>query len=446
MRWVAKGNPPYDHTAIATASICRAVQPPGLPRFPRGAARASESRRAADVAYMSAVGASPAVNGLAGVPVWRATCAALCASLVGIGLARFAYTPLIPVLIRAGWFTPAQADYLGAANFAGYLAGALAARWLARLIPPRTLLRGMMVLASLAFFACMSPAWIIWFFAWRFLAGLAGGVLMILAAPSILPYVPAHRRGVATGAIFTGIGLGIAASGTLIPLLLHAEVAGAWLGLGAISALLTALAWGGWPRASAPMPPAHGVPGRTGPALLAVIFAYGLNAVALVPHMVFLVDYVARGLDRGMPAGAATWVAFGLGAIVGPTLCGAAADRIGFAAAQRFALVAQGAAVAMLLASSAVPVLLLSAAIAGAFTPGVSALMLGRVNVLTTPGSDAARAGWSWATTAWAVGQTAGAWGFSALFAATADYAWLFATGFLLLLLALAIDAAATRR
>ena len=31
----------------------------------------------------------------------RATVAALCANLVGIGLARFGYTPLIPALISA---------------------------------------------------------------------------------------------------------------------------------------------------------------------------------------------------------------------------------------------------------------------------------------------------------------------------------------------------------
>jgi predicted MFS family arabinose efflux permease len=390
------------------------------------------------------------MSSAAGVPVWRATLAALSASLVGIGLARFAYTPLIPVLIRAGWFTPAQAAYLGATNFAGYLAGALAARFLARVLPPRALLRGMMVLASLAFFACASPVWVAWFFAWRFLAGFAGGVLMILAAPSILPFVPAHRRGVTAGAIFTGIGIGIAASGTLIPLLLRAGVAGAWLGLGAISAVLTALAWGGWPRVAPPPPPAarHGARGRVGLALVAVIAAYGLNAMALVPHMVFLVDYVARGLDRGMAAGAATWVAFGLGAVVGPTAAGALADRIGFAAAQRFALAMQGVAVALLLASTAMPLLLLSAAIAGALTPGVSALMLGRVNTLTLAGSDAARAAWSWGTTAWAVGQAGGAYGFSFVFARTNDYRPLFAAGTALLVLALAVDllAAGTRR
>ncbi len=33
---------------------------------------------------------------------WRATLAGLCATLVGIGLARFAYTPLLPALITEG--------------------------------------------------------------------------------------------------------------------------------------------------------------------------------------------------------------------------------------------------------------------------------------------------------------------------------------------------------
>ena len=60
--------------------------------------------------------------------LWRATLSGVCANLVGIGLARFAYTPLIPALILAGWFSPTQAAYLGAANLAGYLAGALLAR------------------------------------------------------------------------------------------------------------------------------------------------------------------------------------------------------------------------------------------------------------------------------------------------------------------------------
>jgi hypothetical protein len=60
------------------------------------------------------------------VPPMRATMATLSANLVGIGIARFGYTPLIPALIAAGWFNPSAAVYLGAANLAGYLGGALA--------------------------------------------------------------------------------------------------------------------------------------------------------------------------------------------------------------------------------------------------------------------------------------------------------------------------------
>src|SRR5690242_16400684 len=57
----------------------------------------------------------------------RLTLSALCASSIGIGLSRFAYTPLLPAIIFAGWFDSASAAYLGAANLGGYLAGALIA-------------------------------------------------------------------------------------------------------------------------------------------------------------------------------------------------------------------------------------------------------------------------------------------------------------------------------
>ena len=38
------------------------------------------------------------------------------ATLAGIGIARFAYTPLLPAIIQEGWFTASQGAYLGAAN------------------------------------------------------------------------------------------------------------------------------------------------------------------------------------------------------------------------------------------------------------------------------------------------------------------------------------------
>lgn len=104
----------------------------------------------------------------------------LCATLVGIGLARFAYTPLIPALIAAGWFSPGQAVTIGAANLAGYLAGALLGRRMAARSGAAFVLRTNMALAAAAFFACAVPLSFAWFFLWRFASGFAGGVLMVV--------------------------------------------------------------------------------------------------------------------------------------------------------------------------------------------------------------------------------------------------------------------------
>src|SRR5438270_208642 len=109
------------------------------------------------------------------------------------------------------------------------------------------LLRGSMLLTAASLFACALPFGFAWFFVWRFLSGGTGGVLMALAAPSVMPGIPAERRGLAGGAIFTGVGLGIAASGTLVPFLMQWGLAETWLGLGIVSLVLTAIAWNGWP-------------------------------------------------------------------------------------------------------------------------------------------------------------------------------------------------------
>lgn len=170
------------------------------------------------------------------LPIW----AGLCASLVGIGLARFAYTPLVSALIDAHWFSPSAVVYLGAANLAGYLIGALGGRPLAARWSSTGVLRAMMVLVALSFFACAVPLSMAWFFGWRLLSGIAGGVIMVLAASTILPHVVPNRRGLASGAIFLGVGLGIAGSGSLVPFLLSFGLLPAWLGLGGVALLLTA--------------------------------------------------------------------------------------------------------------------------------------------------------------------------------------------------------------
>jgi predicted MFS family arabinose efflux permease len=369
----------------------------------------------------------------------RATFSGLCAILVGIGLARFAYTPLLPALIAGGWFAPASAAYLGAANLAGYTAGALLASSLAARFGPVSILRAMMLLATAAFFACSVPLAFAWFFVWRLASGVAGGVLMVLAAPTVLPHVPAARRGLAGGAIFTGVGLGIAASGTVVPLLLRWGLTPAWCGLGVLALVLSALAWTGWPRVAGSSvggrlerPPRL----RSSVGLKAIYVEYGLNAIGLVPHMVFLVDFVARGLGRGLDVGGRYWVLFGVGAMLGPVLAGRAADRIGFRWALRWALGIQMVAVAVLAVWTSTGWLVVSSLLIGAFVPGV----VGRVQELASP--ETRTAAWGHATTAFAVGLTAAGYGFSFVYSRTESYATLFALGGAIIALALVIDLA----
>jgi MFS family permease len=151
----------------------------------------------------------------------------------------------------------------------------------------------MMVLATLSCFACSVPVSFIRFFVWRFLAGLTGSIIMVLAASLVLPHVSPQKRGIVGGVIFAGVGLGVAASGTLVPLLLHEGLRESWYGLGVLSGLLTLVGWTNWPKqsaAAASVPvPHHPARHRASRAARALLLEYGLNACALVPHMVFIV-------------------------------------------------------------------------------------------------------------------------------------------------------------
>jgi predicted MFS family arabinose efflux permease len=374
----------------------------------------------------------------------RAILAGLCASLVGIGLARFAYTPLIPALIEAHWFAPDDVVFLGAANLLGYLAGALAGRPLAARIGARRTLQAMMLAASLAFFACAVPLSVAWFFGWRFLSGLAGGAIMVLAALTILPQVPAARRGVASGAIFLGLGLGIAASGTVVPLLLGHGLAVTWAGLGALSLLLTVASWRWWPQAAAPAAAARAngaAPARTGFALKLIYGQYALQAVGLVPMMVFLVDFVARGLHMGTHMAALFWIVYGIGATVGPMVYGMLGDRLGIGNATRLSLAVQVAAAAAMVLDHHVAVLVAATFVIGTFPPGIVPLTLGRIRQTLRHDVAAQGAAWSRATTVFALFQALAGYAYSWLFAATGGHhAVLLAIGAAALALALLSD------
>jgi predicted MFS family arabinose efflux permease len=163
--------------------------------------------------------------------------------------------------------------------------------------------------------------------------------------------------------------------------------------------------------------------------------------------MIFLVDFVARGLGKGVDAGAQYWVLYGLGAIVGPLLSGHVADRAGFGRALRVAYVTQIVAVLLPALDSGSAGLIVSSVLVGAFTPGIVPLVLGRVNELLADHPAAQKGAWSTATTSFAVMQAVAAYGLSFLFSRSGgDYRTLFAIGAASLALALAVDLFATPR
>nr|WP_222528272.1 YbfB/YjiJ family MFS transporter [Azospirillum sp. 412522] len=376
---------------------------------------------------------------------WMATIAGMSGSLVAIGLARFAYSPLVPSLIEAHWFSAGDAVTLGAANFAGYLAGALLGRPLAGLLPNRALLRLLMLATSLAFIACAYPLSLAWFFGWRFVSGLAGGAIMVLVATSILPHIPAARRGFVSGMIFLGIGLGIAASGTAVPALMRLGLHETWLGLGGLSLLLTALSWFGWPTSAVPQgvatPAVEHAPKHEGGVLRTLYAEYALNALGLVPVMLLLVDYVARGLGHGADIGSLYWVLYGVASVAGPVAAGSLADRVGYGAAYRIALLLQAVAAATLAVSGSPLVVGVATVIIGALTPGVVPLVLGRIHELLPHSQTEQRAAWSRATTAFALFQALGGYGYSYLFTHSGQsYAAVFLCGAVALTVALGGD------
>lgn len=375
----------------------------------------------------------------------RAIFAGLCASLVGIGLARFAYTPLIPPMIEAHWFAAKDVIYLGAANLVGYLIGALVGRPAARRYGARPTLRAMMLLTSVAFFACAYPLSVGWFFGWRLMSGISGGIIMVLAATTVLPHVPASRRGMASGAIFLGIGVGIAASGTLVPLLLDMGMRATWLGLGVLSLLLSVVSWWCWPHAvhtHVPVgEPTASVQASVRTELNLLYMQYALMAVGLVPMMVFLVDYVARGLGWGTHTAALFWIVYGVGAIVGPMVYGALSDRAGPALTSHLTIWLQLGAIALMMFSANHLVLLAATLVIGSFPPGIVPITLGRVQRILAGDAHAQNMVWSKATTVFALFQALAGYTYSYVFAQSGgNHRLLMAIGAGALVIALVAD------
>lgn len=371
--------------------------------------------------------------------VLRPALAGAAATCSGNGLARFAYVPLFPALVAAGWVDGGQAGLLGAAALLGYLIGILGGRGLARRAGVPGALDAGMALTALSLLACAWNGGFWWFMGWRTLAGIGGGVLMALAGPAAQASVPPARRGLAGGIAIGGVGLGIAVGSLAVPALLPWGVPATWTGLAGLVLALWAFAHPRWPD----MPlgrPADAPPPPRAPLL---VLAYGLHAAGMVPPMVYLADLAARGMGLGVGFGAVSWLLFGLAATLGGVASGRVVDRIGGLVAFRLWLLVQVAALLLCLVPH--PWAMPPAALASGFAAmGMTTVTL---SVAREMAPDQPAALWVRCTAAFAVAQTATGFALAWLFAATGEsHAAVFGAGLVLSLLALGAAAALVRR
>jgi predicted MFS family arabinose efflux permease len=369
-------------------------------------------------------------------PIWRTAISGLLAMTVGLGIARFGFTPLIPAMAHAHWVSAPEAVDLGAANLFGYLIGAALARRVRAAIPVRPAIILLMAVTSLSMLACALDGGFWWFAPWRLVSGIAGGMLMVMMGQAVIARAPVAQRGTVGGLTFAGMGAGLTLSGFLIPFLLRAGLAAAWLGLGGLCVITTIIVALILPpgRIQAAAPVIRTAGARTDTPVLWLGIAYGLCAIGFVPFILFWSNFIAAGLNRGIAAGSAYAALMGMAAIVGPPVAGRAADRFGFGPTLAIAYLIMALAVALPLGFTGPAALALSSIGVGAISMATVVLTSGRIAELVPPAQMGAS--WGAATLAYSMTQAASGAGFSALFRVTGQYAPLFGIAALALLVA----------
>jgi MFS family permease len=169
--------------------------------------------------------------------------AGLAALAVAMGIGRFAFTPILPLMQADRGLTVAEGGWLASANYLGYLLGALSA--VAIRIPTAVTIRGGLVLIGLATlgmgFEHRFSGWVVL----RLLAGVASAWVLIAVSAWALAELTPLRRPVLSSTVFAGVGAGIAAAGSLCLLVTYrrATSAQAWIALGVLAFVVTAVTW-----------------------------------------------------------------------------------------------------------------------------------------------------------------------------------------------------------
>ncbi|MCV2359420.1 YbfB/YjiJ family MFS transporter [Paucibacter sp. TC2R-5] len=185
---------------------------------------------------------------------WQVIVGGICGLILTIGLARFAYTPLLPLMQVQAGLSDVAGGWLASINYLGYMSGALLAAWIDDARLRQRLYSGGLIL-SLVVTALMGLSGNFWVWALsRYLGGLCGAAGMLLGSGLVLNWLMRHGRRPELGLHFTGLGLGIVVSalGAFVMSGLLMTWAQQWLGFASLGLLFLLPAWAWRP----PVPPA----------------------------------------------------------------------------------------------------------------------------------------------------------------------------------------------
>jgi len=167
----------------------------------------------------------------------------LAALAVAMGIGRFAFTPLLPMMQQDAGLSLAAGAWLASANYAGYLAGALLTMvW--RISPAIAIRAGLAAIVVATLGMGVTENFAAWA-ALRAAAGIASAWILVYVSAWCLEALTPLRRPVLIATVFAGVGAGIAATGVLcLGLILARATSGeAWIALGLISLAVSIGIW-----------------------------------------------------------------------------------------------------------------------------------------------------------------------------------------------------------
>lgn len=252
------------------------------------------------------------------LPGLRIAFAGMAALAVAMGIGRFAFTPLLPLMQDDAGLSVAAGGYLASANYLGYFLGSLLATRL-RVRDDTAVLGSMLVIAAATVAmgaVTFYPAWL----ALRLTAGIANAWIAIFAFSWCLDRLAALQSPVLNSLIFAGVGAGILVVGVICALLMLLPVSSnaMWIVFGVLALVVTAAVWrtyrSGHGAAHHPLQraPAGRLPWSREAVLL--VFCFGASGFGYIIPATFL-PAMAREIIPDPAIFGWAWPVFGLAAM-----------------------------------------------------------------------------------------------------------------------------------